>query len=147
MIDLIKKQSAGFYAFAAAAVIALVALILAAVSSATLGYAIDGIGFVIAGSIIGILLIAGGIYLANRFENRLYTYATFVVAMVLFCICFTLVIMSRTYLMGTLWVTALDSTNALAVSAMNTGAASFVLYALAMIACVVGGFFKVSKQA
>ena len=51
------------------------------------------------------------------------------------------------YLVGTLWVTVLDSTNPLAVRAMNTAAPAFVMYLVSAVLLVAGGFFKGAKNA
>lgn len=61
------------------------------------------------------------------------SYAPLLVAMVLSRICFTFVISSRTYLMGTLWFTKLDESNQYAVAARNTGVPSFIMYFISMV--------------
>ena len=74
------------------------------------------------------------------------SYAPLLVAMVLSRICFTFVISSRTYLMGTLWFTKLDESNQYAVAARNTGVPSFIMYFISMVVLSVASFFNLAKN-
>ena len=97
-------------------------------------------------SIISIICIIGSALLSFKFKNNALSYAPLLVAMVLSGICFTFVISSRTYLMGTLWFTKLDESNQYAVAAMNTGAPSFVMYFISMVVLSIASFFNLSKN-
>ena len=53
-----------------------------------------------------------------------------------------IVMASRAELVGTLWVTALDSVNPMANRAMNTGFPSFVIYVVSAVLFTVSAFMK-----
>ena len=143
---MLKKLSIGSFISVFAAVVILVGFILGIVTNAVQGYPVNAFaGFVVA-EIGAILLIGGSIFLSFRRGNKLACYLPLFVATVCAGIGFALVIASRTELVGTLWVTALDSTNPLAVKAMNTGTVSFVCNIVAMLLLVVSGFFPLAKE-
>lgn len=132
---------------AVAALLILVAIIVTSVSNSVRGYNISYFPFIIVLSIVSLLVIV----LSIIFEEKIkYTYtieAALLVCMVFSIICFALVINSRTDLIGTLWITALDSVNPLAVKAMNTGTAGFVLYLVSALLILISSFFSFKKVA
>lgn len=146
MFQFIKKQGVAFYVQSCTAIIALIAMIFGIASSSAMGFSIENIGGIITASVISIVLIVAAIVLAQRFGNKLYVYGALFVSLFLIGICFMLMIMGRTYLIGTVWFTPLDASNPIAVQAMNTGATSFILYLIAIVICATGSFFKIVKE-
>ncbi|MDE5667621.1 MAG: hypothetical protein K2I29_05210 [Clostridia bacterium] len=141
MLNFIKKQGIAAYVAVGSALVTFIAMILAVVSSGVRGYSVQGIAWVIVCSILTVALVAVSIFLANKFGDKFFTHFGLFVSMILCCVCGFIVIQSRAELVGTLWITALDSVNPLAVSAMNSGAGSFFMYFIAMIGFVVSGCF------
>ena len=90
--------------------------------------------------------VCGSFVLAQKFGNKTLTYLGVWFAIVAVGICFTIVVTARAELVGTLWITALDSVNPLAVAAMNSGATGFFVYLAAMVFLVVGGFMPIAKE-
>ena len=122
-----------------------VAMIVAIVSNNVKGYGIYQFGVVITFSVIALLVLAFSVGFADRFKKSYIVDLCLFVSMIFMMICFALVINSRTELIGTLWITALDSVNPLAVSAMNTGTTSFVLYLVSALLILVSSFFSFKK--
>lgn len=145
MLEFFKKQGVLFYVSAASAIIALVAMIVTLVSSAVVGYKIPGIAWVVVSTVAVLLLVAAATVLVKG-KNELWTYACLLVCTVLCVICFGIIISARAYLVGTLWITVLDSTNPLAVKAMNTATAGFVMYLISMLMFIVSGFLTAKAR-
>lgn len=145
-MEFIKKQGIAAYVAVGSALVAFVAMILAAVSSGVRGYAVEGLAWVIVCTVLTVVLVAGAIFLANKYGNKFYAHICLLVAMVLCAVCGFIVVQARTELVGTLWITVLDSVNPLAVSAMNSGASSFIMYFIAMIGFMVSGCFNLCKK-
>lgn len=146
MKEFLKKQGIVFYISAVSAVIALVAMIITLVSSSVVGYEIPGIAWVVVATIAVLLLVAAATVLSDKAKNEAVIYACLLVATVLCVICFGIIISARAYLVGTLWITVLDSTNPLAVKAMNTATAAFAMYLVSVIMFIVTGFLKAKKN-
>ena len=146
MKEFLKKQGIVFYVSAVSAVIALVAMIITLVSSSVVGYEIPGIAWVVVATIAVLLLVATATVLSGKAKNEAVIYACLLVATVLCVICFGIIISARAYLVGTLWITVLDSTNPLAVKAMNTATAAFAMYLVSVIMFIVTGFLKAKKN-
>lgn len=127
------------------ALLIFVAIIITSVSNSVRGYGINYFGLVITFSVIAFLAVALSAIFADKFKKSYIVDIALFISMVFMMVCFALVINSRTELIGTLWITALDSVNPLAVSAMNTGTASFVLYLLSALLILVSSFFNFKK--
>lgn len=145
MTEFIKKQGVSFYISAAAAVLSIVAMIMTLVSSSVVGYSIPGVVWVVVCSIAVVVLVALIAVNNAKWHNDLISAACMWIAVILSVICFGIIISARAYLVGTLWITVLDSTNPLAVRAMNTATAGFVLYIVALLMFTVCGFIKPKK--
>lgn len=145
-MNFLKKFGIATYINVIAAVLIFVSMILTIVSSSNIGFSIDQLGMIIAFSIIAILALAASYFVAKKFGNGLISYLPLLVAAVLSGVCFIFVLNSRTYLIGTLWVTQLDLSNQYAVAAMNTGAPAFIMYCVSMVAIAVGAFFNVVPE-
>ena len=146
MLEKLKKCGLCFYISLIALVLIFVSMILAISSSTNLGYSIDELPLIVTFSIISIICIIGSALLSFKFKNNALSYAPLLVAMVLSGICFTFVISSRTYLMGTLWFTKIDESNQYAVAARNTGVPSFIMYFISMVVLSVASFFNLAKN-
>ncbi len=145
MLNFIKKQGIAVYISAFAALLALIAMIFALVSSSVVGYTISGIAWVVVLTILTILLVASLPILTAKVKIPGFPYIGLLLSVVLTIACFGIIISARAYLVGTLWVTNLDSTNSLAVQAMNTATVAFVLYLLSAVLLVVASFFKADR--
>ncbi len=146
MKNFLKNLTIPSYLSLASVVLIVVSLILSIVSSNYVGYGIPELGWVIAFSILAILLILSSLYLGEKYENHLLSYLPMLVAVILLGLCFLFVLKNRTYLIGTLWVTKLDQSNPNAVGAMNAGAPSFILYFVGMILLSIASFFDIKKK-
>lgn len=127
-------------------ILILVSMILAISSSSNVGYAIDELGWIIFFSILSIVLILSSFYLGYKFNNNLISFVPLLISVILLGLCFMFVLNSRTYLIGTLWVTKLDQSNSNAVNAMNTGAPSFIMYLVSMVLITITSFFNIKKE-
>ena len=145
-MNFFKKIGISCYINALAAVLILVSMILAIVSSTNVGFGIDELGYIIAFSIIAILAIVGAFFLSLKFGNKLVSYLPLLVAAILSGFCFIFVLNARTYLIGTLWVTQLDLSNPYAVAAMSTGAPAFIMYGVSMFILAIGSFFNIISE-
>ncbi len=151
MKEKIKKffrLGTGAYISLLGAIVGLVAMVFAILSSNCNGYAINEIGMIIAFSIIAILLVFVSIFFSKKHGNSFWlVYLPLLISAILFGICFIVVLNARSYLIGTLWATQLDAGNPDAVAAMNTGAPSFIMFVISMLITTVGSFFSfVSKK-
>lgn len=145
-MNFLKKFGISCYINVVAAILILVSMILSIISSTNIGFAIDELGYVIAFSIISLLGIVSSYFIAKKFGNNLLSYVPLLVAAVLSGICFIFVLNSRTYLIGTLWVTQLDLSNPYAVAAMGTGAPAFIMYCISMVIIAVSAFFNIVPE-
>lgn len=146
MKEFFKKQSIAFYISAFAALLSLIAMIFALVSSSVVGYSIPGIAWIVVLTILTIVAVVLIPFLSSKLKLEALSYIGLLLSVVFTIACFGIIISARAYLVGTLWITVLDSTNPLAVRAMNTAAVSFILYLVAAVLMVVASFFKVSKK-
>lgn len=145
MKSFFKKYSIGFFPIAAACLLILVACISCIVSNGVVGYPIANFGWMITLSVLAVAAVCGSLLLARRFGNKTLTYLGIWFAIIAVGICFTIIVTARAELVGTLWITALDSVNPLAVAAMNSGATGFFVYLAAMVFLVIGGFMPIAK--
>ncbi len=141
-----KKLGIASFIDVIAAILILVSMILTIVSSSCLGYEISKLNLVVVFSIVVIICLFASIALSAFFGNKLYSYLPMLVACVLSGLCFYFVIDARTYLIGTIWVTSLDSTNEYAVKAMGTGGPAFIMYCATMLIIAVAAFFNLVRN-
>lgn len=146
MAQFIKKQGIRFYITIVASLVAVIAMILTLVSSSVAGYSIPGIAWVVVATVCMVALVAVSVINANKWKNDIISSVCLWVAVILCVICFGVIVSARAYLVGTLWITVLDSTNPLAVRAMNTAAPAFIMYLVSAVLLVVGGFFRGVKS-
>lgn len=145
-VKTLKNCSVAFYLIAVAFVAILVAFIGAIVSNGVVGYSIASFGWVIVLSLAAIFGTVLSCVLSQKVNNSLLSYIGLIVSIVACGVCFAIILMARAELVGTLWITALDSVNPLAVAAMNSGATSFIAYVIAMIMLVIAAFFPIVKK-
>lgn len=141
MKELLKKLNVRSYLLAGALLVTIVGFILSIASNAVFGYSIENYGFVVLTSIFALLFICGTVYL-HMIKKGFIGDLLGLLSVALLLISGIIIISSRADLIGTLWVTALDSVNPMANAAMNTGFPAFVLYVVAAIITVVSSFFK-----
>lgn len=146
MAQFIKKQGIRFYITIVSSLVAVIAMILTLVSSSVAGYSIPGIAWVVVATVCMVVLVAVSVINANKWKNDIISSACLWVAVILCVICFGVIVSARAYLVGTLWITVLDSTNPLAVRAMNTAAPAFIMYLVSAVLLVAGGFFRGVKN-
>lgn len=142
MKEFLKKLTVRNYLQVGTFVLLLVAFILSLVSNAVFGYSIENYALVVVCSVLALLVICGCILLkvllAKDFLSDLLGIAVVVLALVAGII----VMASRAELVGTLWVTALDSVNPMANRAMNTGFPAFVIYVVSALLFTASAFLK-----
>ena len=136
---MIKKLTLPVYILCGAAILALVGLIVGAISNGIEGYAIQNFGLTVAFSIISIVLAAGVAFSAIKFGNQHFISAAGRVAIILLlAFGLTFIISNRVEVVSTLsW----DRDNQATVAAWNTGLTSVIFFVLADIAFIVSGFF------
>ena len=147
MSEFVKKQGIRFYITVASSLVSIIAMILTLVSSSVAGYSIPGVAWIVVATLCVVALVAVSVLNANKWKNDLVSTACLWLSVILCIICFGIIVSARAYLVGTLWVTVLDSTNPLAVRAMNTAAPAFVMYLVFAVLLVASGFFKGAKNA
>lgn len=138
-----KKLSISNYIVCAAALLALVALIVAGVSSSTEGYAISTMGWIVTLSIVAIIAaVASVIFSAFRGKPLVAEILTYVTAFAL-AVVIALFISARGELIGYIQVIAGPAE----YQALNTFIAGLVLYLIAAVIMMVSTIFKTKKHA
>ena len=141
MKELLKKLTIRNYIQIVVFISLLVAFILSLVSNAVFGYAIQNFALVVVCSIAALLVVAGCVCL-KLFSKEFIADFLGIAVVVLAIVAGIIVMASRAELVGTLWVTALDSVNPMANRAMNTGFPSFVIYVVSAVLFTVSAFMK-----
>lgn len=146
MKDFLKKTSIAAYLIAGSAIISLVAMIIAAVSSSEEGLGMVELPGVIVLSIASLLLAAGIVYLSyKKGDNFIIT--ILVLAMVfagVFCI--YCMIFGKMQVFGTVIFSDLEKGYAPAERACWLGVTSIVMYIVATLVTVVSAFLKFSTK-
>lgn len=145
MTAFIKKQGAGFYFNALAAVAGLAALIAMVVSSTmSQAYALNSFPLFVLGAAAGILLIAAAVYAANRWGNYDYVSTiSVVVAVALFSAVIGGIIMNRILLISGLF--SWNSANMVGWDVFYASVASIVCYVVSILLLIIGSFLKAVK--
>lgn len=125
------------------AILCVVAEYLAVVSSyANETYAITALYAVMVMSEIALALLIAVFFIGLYFKGQIVMLildAVRIVAVVLLCVCFFIVLDERATLMGYVWFSDLESGNANSVNALNYGVGSAVVYAIAALATAATG--------
>jgi glucan phosphoethanolaminetransferase (alkaline phosphatase superfamily) len=122
------------------AVMLLVALILSVISS-NKAYALNNINTVIALCVLAIILDVAMVLLGDKLHGVLADVVFFVTVV---CNAYSLceMIQGRTKLMGYVYFSDLESSNPIAISAMNLAIVAWVFYLVALVVNIVIGFLK-----
>lgn len=145
-MDLIKKGGINFWLDAAACLLTLVGTILYIATNASVGYGLEGGAMGIVFGILAVLLIAGGAYMSltkggQHFIPVLLKFA----ALVLVCVMFATVIVSRAQLVSALF--SWDSHNTVGWGVFYTSVADMVFLLLTAVTLIVGAFLAKKENA
>jgi hypothetical protein len=122
------------------AVVLLIAMILSVISSNT-AYALDNINTVIGLCILAIILAVAMAFIGSKLPGMLVD-LVFFVTVVCTAYVFCAMIQGRTKLMGYVYFSDLESSNPIAISAMNLAIVAWVFYFVALVVNIVIGFLK-----
>jgi hypothetical protein len=122
------------------AVMLIIALILSIISSNT-AYALNNINTVIGLCILAIILVGIMAFVGGKLPGVLVD-LVFFITVVCTAYSFCAMIQGRTKLMGYVYFSDLESSNPIAISAMNLAIVAWVFYLVALIVNIVIGFLK-----
>lgn len=144
----LKKLTIGSYVLAGAVVLAVIALIMANVSS-NREFPLGEMPIVVTFTILAIVLVCGAVFFAAKFGDKPWVSAIMLAAVVLLGLCFYNVFMGRDVLMGGVWFSEPgfgDRANPVAIASLNNAVVSMIFYLLAALAVGAGAFFKLAKK-
>jgi hypothetical protein len=141
----IKKQTSTFYLNFANLILALCGMIFCILSSSG-AYRITKIGIVVSCVVFSMVLNVIMLLLDKKIRTKVSYDILRWLVVILICIALSLMISERTVLMGYIYFSDLESGNPVAVAAMNNAVVSWILYGLALITSVIGGFRKVKSE-
>ena len=146
MLEFLKRQNIAFYLSIVACVLTIVGIITVCVSSSVQVYAMANLGLILFCTIAAIVLMAAGIFLADKFGAQHYIVAIVnLVAMVLLMVAFANVIMERAVLASAQF--SYDAVNTVGWGVLYNSIAGLVMFLLSAILLVVGAFFKDKNRA
>lgn len=144
-MNFIKKMTFSTYLLIASGLLALVALIVGAVSCAGEGFGMDEMPAVITFTIFALALTAATVFIAVRYGESPWVTAL-VIAVVLFVsLSMYFMLVGKTDVMGTVMFSDLEKGYKPAEDACYIGLASIIIYIISAFAGAVSTFFRLAK--
>lgn len=137
-----QKVSIPAYSFILSAVISLVALIVAAVSSSGEGFGMTEFPLLVVLTIVNIILGVAIPVVSRRMGDNLIVTVMAVVMVVFTILCVCLMFLGKMQVFGTVLFSDLEKGYAPAEQACWLGVASIVIYLVATLVAAVGSFFR-----
>ncbi len=141
-----KKLSVASYILIGAAVLSIIALIVSIVSCSGEGFAIKQMPMIITFTILSVLLIGAIIYIIGKYGDNFWVSLLILATVIVLTLCFYLMIMGKSDLMGTIWFSELERGYKPAEDALAIGVAGIIIYFISAIMASVSAFFSLAKK-